>query len=115
MKTKFLFFLFAVIRFVSFSQTVQSGMSWLPNNPVTTATSPNYNSGSCTNINYTVNSSQTFNGVNNGFPYDNSAMLFPSDISISPSFIDMTITFNQPINNLRIRFIDLDENVSGFT
>jgi gliding motility-associated-like protein len=90
-------------------------MAWVTSNPVLTATSPDYTAGNCTDINYTISSSETFNGVNNGFPYDNNCILFPSNIGISPTFVDMSITFNQPINNLRIRFIDLDENVSGFT
>ena len=115
MKKTFILILLIFVRILSFSQTVQSGMGWMSSNAVTTATSPNYSAGSCTDINYTINSSETFNGVNNGFPYDNNCILFPSNIGISPTFVDMSITFNQPVNNLRIRFIDLDENVSGFT
>jgi gliding motility-associated-like protein len=37
----------------------------------------------------------------------------PATASNTATTINMSITFNQPINNLRIRFIDLDENNSG--
>lgn len=97
------------------SQTVHSGFSWVSTSPTSTATSPNYNSGPCNNINYTITSSETFDMVNNGAPYNSNSVLFPSNINISPLFVDMTISFNQTISNLRIRFVDLDENVSGFT
>ncbi|MBU3658844.1 MAG: gliding motility-associated C-terminal domain-containing protein [Flavobacteriales bacterium] len=96
-------------------QTVNSGFSWLSTSPTTTVTSPSFNSGSCSNIQYTISSSETFRGVFNGSPYNNNSLIFPSNINITPLFVDMTITFNQPISNLKIRFIDLDENVNGFT
>lgn len=113
MKTKFLFFLFVFIRFVSFSQTAHSGMSWLTTNPVSTATSPNYNIGNCSNINYTINSSQSFKRTNNGAPYNNNCMIIPAIASNNATSINMTISFNQPISNLKVRFVDLDENNSG--
>lgn len=115
MKKIFILILLTFVRVVSFSQTIQTGMSWLDIIPVNEAISSNYNSGNCSNINYTINSSQYFNSVYNGFPYNNNCILFPSDIGIFPTFIDISVTFNQPISNLRIRFIDLDENVNGFT
>ncbi|MBU3658843.1 MAG: gliding motility-associated C-terminal domain-containing protein [Flavobacteriales bacterium] len=108
-------FLFIFICGNNKSQTVNSGMSWLSNNPVTTATSPNYNTANCSTINYTINSSASFNKVSNGPPYSNNCMLLPSDINITNSFIDVSITFNQPVSNLKIRFVDLDENVSGLS
>lgn len=108
-----IFFLFFCLNFNS--QTVHSGFSWVSTSPTSTATSPSYNSGPCTNIKYTITSSETFDMVNNGAPYNSNSVLFPSNINISPLFVDMTISFNQTISNLRIRFVDLDENVSGFT
>jgi gliding motility-associated-like protein len=90
-------------------------MSWLTTNSVTTATSPNYPTTNCGNINYSINCSKPFKRTNNGAPYNNNCLIFPSDISITNTFLTMTITFNQPVNNLKIRFIDLDENVSGFS
>lgn len=108
-----IFFLFFCLNFNS--QTVHSGFSWVSTSPTSTATSPSYNSGPCTNIKYTITASETFDMVNNGAPYNSNSILFPSNINITPLFVDMTISFNQTINNLRIRFVDLDENVSGFT
>lgn len=97
------------------SQTIQSGMSWLTTNPVTNAISPNYLTTNCGNINYSINCSKPLKRTNNGAPYNNNCLIFPSDISITNTFVTMTISFNQPVSNLKIRFIDLDENVSGFS
>ena len=113
---RFLLLLFFVFQFVGIKgQTIQSGMSWLTTNSVTTATSPNYPTTNCGNISYSINCSKPFKRTNNGAPYSNNCLIFPSDISITNTFLTMTITFNQPVNNLKIRFIDLDENVSGFS
>ena len=112
---RFLLLLFFVFQFIGLKgQTIQSGMSWLATNSVTTVTSPNYPTANCGNINYSINCSKPFKRSNNGAPYNNNCLIFPSDISITNTFLTMTITFNQPVNNLKIRFIDLDENVSGF-
>lgn len=108
-----IFFLFFCLNYIS--QTVHSGFSWVSTSPTSSTTSPSYNSGPCTNIKYTITASETFDMVNNGAPYNSNSVLFPSNINISPLFVDMTISFNQTISNLRIRFVDLDENVSGFT
>lgn len=110
-----IFILFSVFCFNAECQTVNSGFSWLSTSPTTTVSSPSYTAGSCSNINYTITTSEALRGVSNGAPYNNNCLIFPSNINITPLFVDMTITFNQPINNLKIRFIDLDENVSGFT
>ena len=108
-------FLVSILCFNAECQTVNSGFSWLSTSPTTTVSSPSYTAGSCSNINYTITTSEALRGVSNGAPYNNNCLIFPSNINITPLFVDMTITFNQPINNLKIRFIDLDENVSGFT
>jgi gliding motility-associated-like protein len=113
---RFLLLLFFVFQFIGIKgQTIQSGMSWLTTNSATTSTSPNYPTTNCGKINYSINCSKPFKRTNNGAPYSNNCLIFPSDISISNTFLTMTITFNQPVNNLKIRFIDLDENVSGFS
>ena len=106
-------FLLVFVNFWSFSQSFQTGMNWLSTTGVSNSTSPNYTSGNCTNINYNISSSQTFRRTNNGAPYNNNCLYMPSNASNTATFINMTITFNQPVNNLRIRFIDLDENNSG--
>lgn len=107
------YFLFSV-SFV-YNQTFQAGFSWLTTSPVFSAVSPNYSIGNCSDVTYTINSSEDFRMVNNGFPYNNNALFFPSNINNTAAFVDMSITFNQPISNLRIRFVDLDENVNGYT
>jgi gliding motility-associated-like protein len=104
-----------IIPFYPNTQTINSGFSWLPMDLYSSTTSPNYSGINCTDINYTINSSEFFSRIYNGFPYNNDGLIIPFDIGISSSFIDVSISFNQPISNLRIRFIDLDENVSGFT
>jgi gliding motility-associated-like protein len=53
--------------------------------------------------------------VNNGAPYNNNTLFFPSNINNTSLFVDLSINFSQPISNLRIRFVDLDENVNGLT
>ena len=113
---RFILILFFIFQYFGLkSQTIQSGMSWLTTNPVTNTISPNYQTTNCGNINYSINCSKPFKRSNNGAPYNNNCLIFPSDISITNTFLTMTITFNQPVNNLKIRFIDLDENVSGFS
>jgi gliding motility-associated-like protein len=113
---RFILILFFIFQYFGLkSQTIQSGMSWLTTNPVTNTISPNYPTTNCGNINYSINCSKPFKRSNNGAPYNNNCLIFPSDISITNTFVTMTITFNQPVSNLKIRFIDLDENVSGFT
>lgn len=97
----------------SFSQTAHSGFSWLTTSATSNATSPNYNIGNCSNINYTINSSQSFKRTNNGAPYNNNCMIIPAIASNNATSINMTISFNQPISNLKVRFVDLDENNSG--
>ena len=100
---RFLLLLFFVFQFIGLKgQTIQSGMSWLATNSVTTVTSPNYPTANCGNINYSINCSKPFKRSNNGAPYNNNCLIFPSDISITNTFLTMTITFNQPVNNLKI-------------
>ena len=110
-----IFILFSIFCFNAECQTVNLGFSWLSTSPTTTVSSPSYTAGSCSNINYTITTSEALKGVSNGAPYNNNCLIFPSNINIIPLFVDMTINFNQPVSNLKIRFIDLDENVSGFT
>lgn len=110
-----IFILFSIFCLNAECQTVNSGFSWLSTSPTTTVSSPSYTVGSCSNINYTITTSEALRGVSNGAPYNNNCLIFPSNINITPLFVDMTINFNQPVSNLKIRFIDLDENVSGFT
>lgn len=97
----------------SFSQTIHSGFNWLSATATSTATSPNYSAGNCSNINYTINCLESFRRTNNGPPYSNSCLYMPAASSNTSTLINMTITFNQAISNLKIRFIDLDENNSG--
>ncbi len=110
----FIIILVSITSFNIVCQTINSGFSWLSSDITSSATSPIYSGVTCTDINYTINSTEYFGGVNNGFPYNNNCIIIPFDIGISSSYIDVSISFNQPINNLSIRFIDLDENVSGF-
>jgi gliding motility-associated-like protein len=115
-KLRNIFFLGVLININALnSQVMNSGMSWLSVNSVFSAQSPVYNSLDCSNINYQINSNETFKKVLNGSPYNNDCLFFPADINISTTYIDMSITFNQPVSNLKIRFVDLDENVSGLT
>ena len=96
-----------------FSQTIQSGFSWVSTSATNSANSPDFPSTNCSNINFSISSSQTFKRVSNGAPYNNNGIYMPANSSNSATLISMTITFNQPISNLKIRFIDFDENNSG--
>lgn len=91
-------------------QTMNAGFSWLPNTPVNNVTSPNYSNGTCSDIYFSIISSEDFKMVNNGSPYNNDGLIVPSSMTNSATNIDITINFNQSVNNLRIRFVDLDEN-----
>jgi gliding motility-associated-like protein len=89
---------------------MNAGFSWLPNTPVNNVTSPNYSNGTCSDIYFSIISSEDFKMVNNGSPYNNDGLIVPSSMTNSATNIDITINFNQSVNNLRIRFVDLDEN-----
>lgn len=111
--TCFLFLCLGIIN--SNAQVINSGMSWLSTSPAFSSQSPMFNSTNCSNIQYQLSSSEEFKKVVNGSPYNNDCMIFPADLNSLSSYLDLNITFNQPISNLKIRFIDLDENVSGLT
>ena len=101
--------------FTSKSQTLFTGFSWLSSSPSTFVTSPNYSAGTCSDINFSITATEDFKMVNNGSPYNNNGLIIPSSMSNPSSAIDITINFNEPVNNLRVRFIDLDENGNPFS
>lgn len=106
--------LFLTIFHLTYSQVVETGVSWVSTSVVSNQTSPNFNSP-CGPINYTISTDVNFTQLNNGAPYNNNCILFPSSNALNGTSVDLNFTFNQPVQNLRIRIIDLDENVNNIS
>lgn len=96
------------------SQTTRIGFSWLGGNYYTTLTSSQIPYGNCGNLTVTVSCPNQFRKATVGTPYNNTGAYFPADNTIPNNSIPITLTFSQPVSNLRIRFIDLDENVGNY-
>lgn len=107
--------MFCLIRGFFFSQEIRSGFGWTSTTAFSTATSASLNSTNCQNINYTLSSSQLMKRTSVGSPYNNNALILPSDINIGATTISFTINFSQAVSNVKLRVVDVDENVSGFT
>jgi gliding motility-associated-like protein len=105
------YFIFCTI-IVARSQTIQTGVSWVNTSSVTSQTSPDFTSV-CGPINYTISTDIDFKQVSNGTPYNNNCIIFPSNTSMNGTTVFMSFAFSQPVQNLRIRVIDLDENVNN--
>lgn len=98
-----------------FSQTTNVDFSWLEPNIVETATSPFYETNLCENFQFTISSSQGFTSHEVANPYNSNGIIIPANINLQETFIDISITFNQQVDNLKIRFIDLDENANAYS
>ncbi|WP_430405266.1 PKD domain-containing protein [Fluviicola sp.] len=109
MKKKILLLCLLLFRtLVSNAQTVSDNLSWVSGSSVTSALSPSFNfcNGQVT---YTFASSIGFSNIStSGNPNYTTGLITPSFIFDPSLSIPMSLTFSQPVCNLRIQFTDLD-------
>lgn len=108
---KHIFLIYYLLPFGLFAQTIQSGMDWVPdiNNP--NITSPTYSTASCSGISYTISAESYGIRAYDSFPpYTNSSIIIPYDVNNAATQITVNISFNQTVQNVKLRILDLDEN-----
>lgn len=101
--------------------TVTDQLNWVGTGAQTSATSPNFDFCKKTNpiVNYTLSTTTgNFQHVSgSGNPSLTNGVIFPANTSVSTPSVSIQFTFNQPVNDLRIRIVDLDiqETISGIS
>lgn len=104
MRFIFLFFFFFFINFI-FTQEIKTGFG-NSSGPFIEFTSSDFSG-----INYKVFSDNNFKEIQNGTPFYNNGLIFPSEPDVNSSkSIKISIVFSKKVDSLKIRLIDLDEN-----
>nr|WP_294859488.1 gliding motility-associated C-terminal domain-containing protein [uncultured Fluviicola sp.] len=108
MKTLSLIILLVSFTHISNAQIASDNLGWISTSSVTSATSPSFNTCSGP-VSYTITSPLGFRNISAaGDPNYTTGMVTPAAIFDPSLSIPITITFSQPVCNVRIQFTDLD-------
>ncbi len=108
---KIVLFIATMLTTLSFGQVVTDDLVWVPAGQYTSQTSPNFNFCNDTEVNYTISTTAPagFQQAQNGM----TGIIMPAITSNTTTTMPFTFTFSQEVCNLKIHFVDFDENVQS--
>lgn len=88
--------------------TVQDDLNWVPTSVENNIPSPNFDfCGPTGEVSYTISSSTA------NFTFNGGGLYMPASSGSNFGTVPITLTFSQPVSNLRIKLVDIDEGVSN--